>query len=345
MINLIILKIKKLLIKIKKDLLISKNVYEIEKIKSNNLGKNGLINFFLKNIYKLDYKKKKILGKNINKAKNIIKYEIKIRKKEIEKYGNIKNISHEKIDVTLPGKGSSIKGIHPVSKTWEEIEKIFQSIGFETIEGKEIENDWYNFTSLNNPINHPARSMQDTFYINLNDEYGLPLLMRTHTSQMQVRYVKSSKPPIRIITSGKVFRMDNDSTHTHMFHQFEGICIAKDVSFANLKEIYTNFLHCFFEDKNIKIRFRPSFFPFTEPSAEIDIMFKSKKKNHNYWLEISGSGQIHPNVMKNFGINPEEYTGFAFGSGIERLAMLKYRINDLRQFYKNDLYFLYQFNQ
>jgi phenylalanyl-tRNA synthetase alpha chain len=217
------------------------------------------------------------------------------------------------------------------------VEEIFRSIGFEVADGPEIETDWYNFTALNNPENHPARSMQDTFYVDMRDENGLPLVLRTHTSPMQVRYARMHKPPIKVIAPGRCYRVDSDATHSPMFHQVEGLWIDEDISFADLKGVYTAFLRRFFENDDLEVRFRPSFFPFTEPSAEIDMKFKGR------WLELSGSGQVHPTVIRNFGLDPERYTGFAFGSGLERLTMLRYGIDDLRLFFDGDLRFLGQF--
>jgi len=224
-----------------------------------------------------------------------------------------------------------------VIRTWQRVEAIWRSIGFDIADGPEIETDWYNFTALNNPENHPARSMQDTFYVDLKDESGLPLLLRTHTSPMQVRYAKTHKPPIKVIALGRTYRVDSDATHSPMFHQVEGLWIDEHISFADLKGVYTDFLRQFFEQDDLAVRFRPSFFPFTEPSAEIDMRFGDK------WLEISGSGQVHPSVVKNFGLDPERYIGFAFGSGLERLTMLRYGVGDLRLFFDGDLRFLAQF--
>lgn len=210
-------------------------------------------------------------------------------------------------------------------------------------DGPEIETDWTNFTALNSPENHPARSMQDTFYIEGNDTEGKPLLLRTHTSPMQVRYARSHELPVKVIAPGRTYRVDSDATHSPMFHQVEGLWIDKNISFADLKGVYLNFVRAFFETDNLQVRFRPSYFPFTEPSAEIDIAFGSGPLKGR-WLEVSGSGQVHPNVLRNMGIDPNEYIGFAFGSGLERLTMLRYGINDLRLFYEGDLRFLKQFN-
>ncbi len=238
--------------------------------------------------------------------------------------------------MTLPGRGRGRGGVHPVIRTWQRVEAIFGSIGFDVADGPEIETDWYNFTALNQPENHPARSMHDTFYV----EGGL--LLRTHTSPMQVRYARTHQPPIKVIAPGRAYRVDSDATHSPMFHQVEGLWIDEHISFADLKGVYIDFLHRFFEIDDLQVRFRPSFFPFTEPSAEIDMRFSSGP-DQGKWLEISGAGQVHPNVVRNYGLDPERYMGFAFGSGLERLAMLRYGINDLRLFFEGDLRFLRQF--
>ncbi|NBS67153.1 MAG: phenylalanine--tRNA ligase subunit alpha, partial [Betaproteobacteria bacterium] len=247
-------------------------------------------------------------------------------------------LAQESVDVTLPGRGMGAGGLHPITLTIARIEAIFHSIGFDVADGPEIEEDFYNFTALNTPENHPARSMHDTFYV----EGGL--LLRTHTSPVQVRYARMHPPPIRVIAPGKTYRVDSDATHSPMFHQFEGLWIDEDISFADLKSVYSDFLRRFFESDSLDVRFRPSYFPFTEPSAEIDIRFPDGPLAGR-WLEVSGSGQVHPNVVRNFGLDPERWVGFAFGSGIERLAMLRYGIGDLRLFYENDLRFLQQFNR
>jgi phenylalanyl-tRNA synthetase alpha chain len=245
--------------------------------------------------------------------------------------------------VTLSGRTAGIGGIHPVIRTWMRIEEIFKTIGFDVADGPEIETDWFSFTALNNPPNHPARSMQDTFYVDMADETGKQLPLRPHTSPMQVRYARQHKPPIKVIAPGRTYRVDSDATHSPMFHQVEGLWIAEDVSFADLKGVYVDFLKRFFETEDLIVRFRPSYFPFTEPSAEVDMMFTSGPRKGK-WLEISGSGEVHPNVVRNFGLDPERYIGFAFGSGLERLTMLRYGIDDLRLFFEGDLRFLKQFN-
>ena len=251
-------------------------------------------------------------------------------------------LAQEALDVSLPGRGRGRGSVHPVMLSWQRVEAIFHSIGFDVADGPEIETDWFNFTALNNPANHPARSMQDTFYVDAKDSEGLPLLLRTHTSPMQVRYARQHQPPIKVIAPGRTYRVDSDATHSPMFHQVEGLWIAEDVSFADLKGVFLDFIRRFFESDDVQVRFRPSYFPFTEPSAEIDIAFSSGPLQGR-WLEVAGSGQVHPQVIRNFGLDPELYMGFAFGTGIERLTMLRYGIDDLRLFFEGDLRFLSQF--
>lgn len=316
----------------------------LENEKAKFLGKNGVITGFMKGLAQLPPDQKKAEGARINRAKQEIETLLNARREQFARDELNQRLAAETIDVTLPGRGRSMGGVHPVIQSWQRIEDIFRSIGFDVADGPEIENDWTNFTALNNPENHPARSMQDTFYVDMNDAGGLPFLLRTHTSPMQVRYARMHKPPIKVIAPGRTYRVDSDATHSPMFHQVEGLWIAEDISFADLKGVYTNFLKAFFETDELSVRFRPSFFPFTEPSAEIDMMFTSGP-NQGRWLEISGSGQVHPTVVRNFGLDPEKYIGFAFGSGIERLTMLRYGVNDLRQFYEGDLRFLRQFNR
>ncbi len=314
----------------------------LENAKARFLGKTGLLTEQLKALGQADPETRKTLGAAINAAKAEIESLLQKRRQAMADADLARRLQAEAIDVSLPGRGRSVGAIHPVIRTWRRVEEIFRSIGFDVADGPEIETDWMNFTALNNPLNHPARSMQDTFYLEKKDEQGLPLLLRTHTSPMQVRYAKTHKPPIKVIAPGRTYRVDSDATHSPMFHQVEGLWIAEDVSFADLKGVYTNFLQQFFESENLKVRFRPSFFPFTEPSAEIDMMFDSGPLKGR-WLEISGSGQVHPRVIENFGLDPERYIGFAFGSGLERLNMLRYGIGDLRLYFENDLRFLKQF--
>jgi phenylalanyl-tRNA synthetase alpha chain len=281
-------------------------------------------------------------GKALNAAKQAIEALLTARQDAIERAELEQRLAAEAIDVTLPGRGLGTGGLHPVTLTIARIEAIFRSIGFDVADGPEIEEDFFNFTALNTPENHPARSMHDTFYVDGTDDQGRGLLLRTHTSPMQIRYARTHRPPIRVIAPGKTYRVDSDATHSPMFHQFEGLWIDTNVSFADLKSVYVDFLHQFFERDDIDVRFRPSYFPFTEPSAEIDMRFADGPLRGR-WLEISGAGQVHPNVVRNIGLDPETFIGFAFGSGIERLAMLRHGISDLRLFYDNDLRFLRQF--
>jgi phenylalanyl-tRNA synthetase alpha chain len=270
----------------------------------------------MKGLGKLDPEEKKAQGALINAAKVQIEAALTARRDALAEAQLQLRLNAEAIDVSLPGRGRSKGGIHPVMRTWERVEEIFRSIGFDVAAGPEIETDWTNFTALNSPENHPARSMQDT---------------------------RNNKPPIMVIAPGRTYRVDSDATHSPMFHQVEGLWIAEDISFADLKGVYLNFVKAFFETDDLQVRFRPSYFPFTEPSAEIDIAFGSGPLKGR-WLEVSGSGQVHPNVVRNFGLDPEKYIGFAFGSGLERLTMLRYGVNDLRLFYEGDLRFLKQFN-
>ena len=310
---------------------------QLEQAKARFLGKTGALTEQLKGLGKLPAGERPSAGALINEAKEKIEALLAARREAIQVRSLEARLAQEALDVTLPGRGRGRGGIHPVIRTWQRIEGIFRSAGFDVADGPEIETDWYNFTALNQPENHPARSMHDTFYI----EGGL--LLRTHTSPIQVRYARAHKPPIKVIAPGRTYRVDSDATHSPMFHQVEGLWIDEYVSFADLKGIYTDFLRRFFETDDLQVRFRPSFFPFTEPSAEIDMAFPSGPLEGR-WLEISGAGQVHPNVVRNFGLDPERYIGFAFGSGLERLTMLRNGINDLRLFFENDLRFLKQFN-
>jgi len=307
----------------------------LENAKAKFLGKGGELSAFRPSGTPEERRK---AGAAFNAAKARIENALEARRGELADAKLGQRLAEEALDVTLPGRGRGRGGIHPVIRTWQRIEAIWRTIGFDVADGPEIETDWYNFTALNNPENHPARSMQDTFYVDLKDEHGLPLLLRTHTSPMQVRYARMHKPPIKVIAPGRTYRVDSDATHSPMFHQVEGLWIDVDISFADLKGVYTEFLRRFFEDDDLEVRFRPSYFPFTEPSAEIDMKLKGR------WLEISGSGQVHPSVITNFGLDPEKYIGFAFGSGLERLTMLRYGIEDLRLFFDGDLRFLEQFS-
>jgi phenylalanyl-tRNA synthetase alpha chain len=310
---------------------------QLEQVKARYLGKTGVLTELLKGLGKLPAEQRPAEGARINVAKAQVEALLSARREAIQSQTLDAQLAGEALDVTLPGRGNGLGGIHPVIRTWQRVEAIFHSIGFDVADGPEIETDWHNFTALNQPENHPARSMHDTFYV----EGGL--LLRTHTSPMQVRYARTHKPPIKVIAPGRTYRVDSDATHSPMFHQVEGLWIDENISFADLKGVYTDFLRRFFESDDLKVRFRPSFFPFTEPSAEIDMAFDSGPLKGR-WLEISGAGQVHPNVIRNFGLDPEQHVGFAFGSGLERLTMLRYGIDDLRLFYDGDLRFLAQFN-
>jgi phenylalanyl-tRNA synthetase alpha chain len=314
------------------------NEPELEQAKAQFLGKQGRLTDLLKGLGKLPADEKRTAGARINEAKDRIEQALAGRRAALARAKLEARLAEEAIDVTLPGRDRGRGGIHPIIRTWRRIEAIFGSIGFDVADGPEIETDWYNFTALNSPENHPARSMQDTFYVEEKDSTGLYLLLRTHTSPMQVRYAQMHKPPIKVIAPGRTYRVDSDATHSPMFHQVEGLWIDEHISFADLKGVYSDFLRRFFETEDLQVRFRPSFFPFTEPSAEIDMAFRDGR-----WLEISGAGQVHPTVVRNFGLDPERYIGFAFGSGLERLTMLRYGINDLRLFFEGDLRFLRQF--
>jgi phenylalanyl-tRNA synthetase alpha chain len=327
----------------------AKELAALENVKAKYLGKTGALTEQLKGLAQLSPEDKKTRGSDVNRSKEATEAALKARREALASDVLAAQLDAESIDVTLPGRGRGTGGIHPVMKTWQRVEEIFASIGFDVADGPEIEADWFNFTALNNPPNHPARSMQDTFYVDMNGTDGLPLLLRTHTSPMQVRYAKmhaadtmAKGTPIKVIAPGRTYRVDSDATHSPMFHQVEGLWIAEDISFADLKGVYTDFLRRFFETDALQVRFRPSYFPFTEPSAEIDMKFESGPLKGK-WLEISGSGQVHPSVVKNFGLDPEKYIGFAFGSGLERLTMLRYGIGDLRLFFEGDLRFLKQF--
>ena len=315
----------------------------LENAKAKYLGKTGQITELMKSLGKLSPDERKSQGAIINAIKVQIEHLLGARRDQLANAQMQARLNAEAIDITLPGRGRSVGGIHPVMRTWERVEEIFRSIGFDVADGPEIETDWTNFTALNSPENHPARSMQDTFYVEGNDSTGKPLLLRTHTSPMQVRYARMNSAPIKVIAPGRTYRVDSDATHSPMFHQVEGLWIAEDISFADLKGVYLNFVKAFFETDDLQVRFRPSYFPFTEPSAEIDIAFGSGPLKGR-WLEVSGSGQVHPSVVRNMGLDPEKYIGFAFGSGLERLTMLRYGISDLRLFYEGDLRFLKQFN-
>lgn len=316
---------------------------ELDQVKAKYLGKQGNLTDLLKQLAKLPPEEKKVAGQSINIAKQKLEKLIQDRKDFIQNYELEQQLAQESIDVTLSGLGLNSGGLHPVTMTIERISNLFHSMGFDVADGPEIELDDYNFTKLNFSENHPARAMHDTFYI--NEHY----LLRTHTSPVQARYMENNKPPLKIIAPGRVYRCDSDLTHTPMFNQIEGLWVSDNVSFANLKSVLADFMQSFFERDDLKVRFRPSYFPFTEPSAEMDISCVHcggkgcRICSHSGWLEVLGCGMVHPNVLENVGINSEDYLGFAFGLGVERLAMLRYGVNDLRLFFENDLRFLKQF--
>ena len=303
----------------------------LENVKAKYLGKSGRLTELLKTLGRLPTTERPAAGARINEAKAELEAALQRRREELAETGLARKLAADALDVSLPGRGQSVGGLHPITRTRQRLETLFHSLGFAVADGPEIEDDFHNFTALNTPENHPARSMQDTFYVE-----GA-MVLRTHTSPIQVRYMETHAPPIKIIAPGRVYRVDSDATHSPMFHQVEGLWIDESVSFADLKGVLTDFMRCFFERKDLQLRFRPSFFPFTEPSAELDMNFGEG------WLEIAGSGQVHPNVLRAVGIDPEHYQGFAFGMGIDRLAMLRYGVNDLRLFFENDLRFLRQF--
>jgi len=313
---------------------------ELEQVKARYLGKEGSLTALLKGLGKLSAEERPAAGARINEVKQQIEAALSVRREAIQQMALQAKLAGEALDVTLPGRGLGVGGLHPVTLTLERIEALFHSIGYAVAEGPEIESDFYNFTALNIPEDHPARAMHDTFYIDENH------VLRTHTSPIQIRYMQAhlekykhleTMPDIRIIAPGRVYRVDSDATHSPMFHQVEGLWIGERVSFADLKGVIADFLQCYFESKDLQVRFRPSFFPFTEPSAEMDMSWGDR------WLEIGGCGMVHPNVLKHVGIDSEKYIGFAFGVGVERLAMLRYGVNDLRLFFENDLQFLKQF--
>jgi phenylalanyl-tRNA synthetase alpha chain len=314
----------------------------LEQLRVDYLGKKGQITGLLKGLGKLSPEERPAAGAQINVVKQELQALIGERKQAIEQAAMEAQLAAETIDVTLPGRGQSTGGIHPVTRTMERMEEFFAAIGFEVAEGPEVEDDYHNFEALNIPAHHPARAMHDTFYV---DEHTV---LRTHTSPVQVRVMETQAPPIRIICPGRVYRCDSDLTHSPMFHQMEGLLIDEQSSFADLKGLLGQFLQAFFE-KELEVRFRPSFFPFTEPSAEVDIQCVNcggsgcRVCSHTGWLEVLGCGMVHPRVLEFSNIDPEKYSGFAFGMGVERLAMLRYGVNDLRLFFDNDLRFLEQF--
>ena len=333
---------------------------DLENAKALFLGKSGRMTELMKGMAALSVEEKKSTGAAINVAKQAIEAALTERRQALADAELQLQLQAEALDVTLPGRQRGQGGLHPVSLTLERIEAIFGSMGFEVAQGPEIESDWFNFTALNTPEDHPARSMHDTFYVEGGSETA-PNLLRTHTSPMQIRYAvqhvkthsaaagasveglfSGDMPEIRVIAPGRTYRVDSDATHSPMFHQCEGLWVGENVSFKDLKFVFTDFCRTFFESDDLVLRFRPSFFPFTEPSAEIDIQFQTGPLAGR-WLEVAGSGQVHPNVIRNMGLDPEKYIGFAFGMGPDRLTMLRYGVNDLRLFFDGDIRFLSQF--
>ena len=313
---------------------------ELEALRVHLLGKSGSITAQLKALGTLPGDQRKAAGEAINRARDVISEALSARKTALDDAALDARLTGETIDVTLPGRDGARGGIHPVSRTLERITDIFGRLGYELADGPEIEDDWHNFEALNFPPHHPARAMHDTFY------FDDGRLLRTHTSGVQVRYMqdligRGGQPPLRMIAAGKVYRSDSDQTHTPMFHQVEGLLVDEHASFADLKGTLAEFVRAFFE-RDFEMRFRPSYFPFTEPSAEVDIAWQ-QADGSTRWLEVLGCGMVHPNVLRNVGIDPEKYTGFAFGLGVERFAMLRYGVDDLRSFFDNDVRFLRQF--
>ena len=304
----------------------------LENAKARFLGRTGALTDALKALGKLPPAERPAAGARINEAKAALEAALHRRREALADEKLARALAAEAVDVSLPGRGAGTGGLHPITRVMERVETLFRSLGFAVADGPEIEDDFHNFTALNTPENHPARSMQDTFYVDGG------LVLRTHTSPVQIRYMETHPPPVKIIAPGRVYRVDSDATHSPMFHQVEGLWIDEHVSFADLKGVITEFLRRFFERDDINVRFRPSFFPFVEPGAEIDMAF-----GDGGWLELAGAGQVHPNVLKAAGIDPEHWQGFAFGMGYDRLAMLRYGVNDLRLFFENDLRWLAQF--
>ncbi|MCM2329465.1 MAG: phenylalanine--tRNA ligase subunit alpha [Lysobacter sp.] len=312
-------------------------VADLEQAKSRFLGKSGALTELLKGLGKLSAEERPKAGAAINEAKVRVEDLLAARRDAILAAELDQRLAAESVDVTLPGRRQAGGGLHPISRAQERIEKLFASMGFAAADGPEIENDFYNFTALRMFPDHPSRSMQDTFYVADSDK-----VLRTHTSPVQIRHMQSHQPPIRIICPGRVYRVDHDATHSPMFHQIEGLWVDEGVSLADLKGTLTQFFRAFFERDDINVRFRPSYFPFVEPGVEIDMEWERKDGEVKY-LEIGGAGVVHPDVLRNGNIDPERYSGFAFGMGLDRLAMLKYGVNDLRLFFDSDLKFLRQF--
>ena len=325
------------------DINAASSLQELEALRVQFLGKKGSLTEQLKALSKLSAEERPAAGARINEAKKQVQEALDARREQLEQDAAAQRLASEKVDVTLPGRRQSRGGLHPVTRTIERMEQLFVSAGFEIVEGPEVEDDYHNFEALNIPAHHPARAMHDTFY------FDARTLLRTHTSTVQVRVMENGEPPFKIICPGRVYRCDSDMTHTPMFHQVEGLVVDKGISFADLKGMIADFLQNFFEAE-LALRFRPSYFPFTEPSAEVDVQCVACRGDgcrickQSGWLEILGCGMVHPKVLEMAGVDPEAWTGFAFGMGVDRLAMLRYQIRDLRLLFENDIRFLRQFH-
>jgi len=319
------------------DIEASESLQQLDELRVRYLGKKGEVTAQLKSLGSMEPEQRKAFGQQVNAVRDALNQAILERRGSLEAQALEVRLMREKVDVTLPGRGESRGGLHPVTMAMERAIGIFSKLGFDVAKGPEVEDDHYNFEALNFPPHHPARAMHDTFY------FGDGRLLRTHTSPVQIRVMEKGEPPFRIIAPGKVFRSDSDQTHTPMFHQIEGLLVGRDVSMADLKGVLHTFVNAFFE-RSLEMRFRPSYFPFTEPSAEVDIGWEKDDGSEPGWLEILGCGMVHPNVLRACGVDPEAYTGYAFGMGVERMAMLRYGVTDLRQFFENDLEFLRQFH-
>jgi len=312
------------------------DLHALESLRVRYLGKKSILTEQMKQLGAFSPEERPLFGKKINDAKAAISASIETKRAELERAAVVSQLERERVDITLPGRGERPGGLHPITLTLNRTVALFSQLGFEVAEGPEIEDDYHNFGALNIPPHHPARAMHDTFYFDAHT------LLRTHTSPVQIRVMEQRQPPLRIIAPGRVYRCDYDQTHSPMFHQVEGLLVDEQVSFADLKGLLAEFLRVFFEQEDLQMRFRPSYFPFTEPSAEVDIKL-STDHGVTDWLEVLGCGMVHPNVFAAVGIDSERYTGLAFGLGVERLAMLRYGVNDLRLFFENDLRFLTQF--
>jgi phenylalanyl-tRNA synthetase alpha chain len=324
--------LQQLLVQAQREIAAADDSAALEQLRVDYLGKKGRLTAQLKQLGQLPPEQRPQAGQAINAAKQTLQQALESQRQALQAIALEARLANEAVDVTLPGRGSGIGGRHPLSRTLDRIEHFFRRMSFEVASGPEIEDDFHNFEALNIPDHHPARAMHDTFY------FPSGLLLRTHTSNMQIRVMAQQPPPLRLIAMGRVYRCDYDQTHSPMFHQIEGLVVDDTISFADLKGMLYDFLRAFFEDDHLELRFRPSYFPFTEPSAEVDI-----RRNGGDWLEVLGCGMVHPEVFRHVGIDSERYTGYAFGLGAERLTMLRYGVNDLRLFFDNDIRFLQQF--